>query len=477
MRGTTTTVSSANDRHCIILIHNSFQNGKLHRTRQNNRRKGSCETEFTSTPNKLAWRFNGRGIHLCSIMNDIRVRRRQGSRIDDMCLERNVHDCRDFHRERESCRETSLVVRVDRAIALSRAVNKRHVHTHSLLRRSWSDAPNYCDGVAISPWVGLQCDFASNLGCDNGLNPADEPGSRSGREVVAGLRSIIRPWQIALHPDIGDFGLEVLDLAKRNDEEFKRLFGQRFEVEPATREVDIEALGNIFAGYPYQGALVERISDRNEELDGLRHGVRCWEEGEDVLLRFVIGKTDFSCLWDYSDLQACVLANRWVLVCCCYDIPTCWNGEGDSLHRSPVSRVTDTWWGVDVECCNDVAGGRCPRVVNPRAEMVDPANLRRIPSTDWIPCAIMTVVGSIGGKWWSVNPDVGSRVIRAPRLDPQVANVFGLACRRVINQMNSLLTVPSMDRVTRTPPSLPAGTGIEGSNICVVVPCICLTSM
>ena len=318
-------------------------------------------------------------------MNDVRIRRRQRSRIDDMCLECNIHDCRDFHRERESGRERPLVVGLDGAIGLSRAVNERHVHTHSLLRRRWSDAPNNCDGVANSLRVRLQCNLASNLGSNNGLDPADEPGSRPRGKVVDGLRCIIRPWQITLHPDIGDFGLEVLDLAEGNDEEFERLFGQRFEVKPTTREVNIKALGDAFEGYPDQGALVERISDRDGELDGLGYRVRCWEESEDVLLRSVVGETDFSCLWDYSDLQACVLANRWVPVCRCYNIPTCWNSKGDSLHRSPVSGVTDARRSVNVECCSDVAGSRCPRIVDPRAEVVDLADLRRIPSADGIP--------------------------------------------------------------------------------------------
>lgn len=43
-----------------------------------------------------------------------------------MCLERNIHDCRDFHRERESGRERPLVVGLNGTIGLSRAVNERH---------------------------------------------------------------------------------------------------------------------------------------------------------------------------------------------------------------------------------------------------------------------------------------------------------------------------------------------------------------
>lgn len=37
----------------------------------------------------------------------------------------------------------------------------------------------------------------------------------------------------------------------------------------------------------------------------------------------------------------------------------------------------------------------------------------------------MAVVGSIREKWWSVDPDIGSRVIRAPRLDPQIKRTAG----------------------------------------------------
>ena len=75
--------------------------------------------------NKSAWRFNGGWIDLCGvIMNDVRIRRRQSSRIDDMCLERNIHDCRDFHRERESGRERPLVVGLNGTIGLSRGCQR-----------------------------------------------------------------------------------------------------------------------------------------------------------------------------------------------------------------------------------------------------------------------------------------------------------------------------------------------------------------